>query len=58
MSKTFKDLNKNRDKKIRKIKQKRVRRDGYLFPDSDMALIDQRDEREFDYEFSAPRFSF
>ena len=42
MGRTWKDGSRqNRDKRMH-----RVRRDGYFCPDSDMALIDDRDERE------------
>lgn len=40
MGRTFKDGDhRNREKRIH-----RIRKDGYLFPDSDMAEIDNRDD--------------
>jgi len=44
MGKTFKDgERRERDKRLR-----RVRRNGYLFPDSDLGEIDYRDDRELE----------
>jgi hypothetical protein len=43
MGKTFKYGDRNHEKRMH-----RVRREGYLFPDSDMAEIDNLDERLFD----------